>query len=71
MNEANEEESKPSNRLRSRFRLAKIKSVENMKLMTQSLSTKGSSLNNGLNKRKDKSSVKTDDELSMTSKGVC
>ena len=70
MHETEEENSKPSNRLRTRFRLAKIKSVENMKLMTQSLSTKGSSLNNSLNKRKDKNSIKTDDELSTTSKGV-
>ena len=70
MHETEEEDSKPSNRLRTRFRLAKIKSVENMKLMTQSLSTKGSSLNNSLNKRKDKNSIKTDDELSTTSKGV-
>lgn len=67
--ETDEEESRPTRLRMTTPRLAKIKSAQNMKLMAQNWSPKGTTATSSINENKDYSD-KNDDDASSFSKGV-
>ena len=68
--ETDEEESRPTRLRMTTPRLAKIKSAQNMKLLAQSLSPKGSTSSSNTNENKEYDFDKNDDDASSCSKGV-